>query len=76
MISDCISDNIPPKMKILNIVIPILIHFCSFVSNWSVESRIKQHIIKKKCQSSRYEGVKGISAFTFWKSALKIKLKG
>ena len=28
-----ISDDIPPKMKILNMVIPILMHFCSFLSN-------------------------------------------
>ena len=27
-------------------------------------------------QSSRYEGVKGISALIFWKSALKLKLRG
>ena len=26
MISDCISDDISPKMKILNMVIPILMH--------------------------------------------------
>ena len=36
MISDGISDNIPPQVKILNFVIPILMHFCSFVSNWNV----------------------------------------
>ena len=41
MISDRISDNIPPQMKILNMVIPVLMHFCSFVSNWSIESNIK-----------------------------------
>ena len=36
MISKRISDGIPPQIKTLNIVIPILMHFCSFVSNWSV----------------------------------------
>ena len=30
---------IPPQMKILIMVIPILMHFCSFVSNRSVESK-------------------------------------
>ena len=30
MISDRISDNIPPQMTILNMVIPILMHFCIF----------------------------------------------
>ena len=28
MISDCILDDIPPQMKTLNMVIPILMHFC------------------------------------------------
>ena len=32
MISERISDDIPPQMKILNMVIPILMRFCSFVS--------------------------------------------
>ena len=36
MISDSIFDDIPPQMKNLDMVIPILIHFCSFVSNWCV----------------------------------------
>ena len=47
MISDRISDDIPPKMKILNMVIPILLHFCSFVSNLSVASCIKSHVIQR-----------------------------
>ena len=36
VISERISDDIPPQMKILNMVIPILMHFCSFVANRSV----------------------------------------
>ena len=47
MISDRISDNIPPKMEILNWVIPILMHFCSFVSNWSFGSHKATHHPKK-----------------------------
>ena len=43
MISKRISDNIPPQMKILNILIPILMHLYSLVSNWSVASCIKLH---------------------------------
>ena len=39
--------GIPPQMKILNMVIPILMHFCSLVSNWSVASHIKLNIIKQ-----------------------------
>ena len=30
MISEHISDDLPPKMKVLNMVIPILMQFCSF----------------------------------------------
>ena len=33
-----ISNDIPPQMYILNMVIPILMHFCSLVSNWSFGS--------------------------------------
>ena len=47
MISKRISDEMPPQMKILNMVIPILMHFCSFVSNLSVASRIKLHVIQQ-----------------------------
>ena len=47
MISERISDDIPPQMKILNMVIPILMHFCNFLSNQSVESCIKRHVIKR-----------------------------
>ena len=32
MISEHINDNISLQIKCLNIVIPILMHFCSFVS--------------------------------------------
>ena len=47
MISKCVSDDIPLQMKILNMVIPIIMHFCSLVSNWSVASRIEPHIIQR-----------------------------
>ena len=30
MISECISDDIPPQMKILNMVIHILMHYIHF----------------------------------------------
>ena len=43
MISERISDDIPPKLKILNMVIPILMSFYSLVSNWSIASRIKPY---------------------------------
>ena len=36
MISDRISKDITPQMKVLNKVISILMHFCSFVSNQAV----------------------------------------
>ena len=47
MISDCISDYIPPQVQILNMVIPILLHFCSFISNLSVASDKKPHASMK-----------------------------
>ena len=47
MISKRISDDIPPQMKILNMVITILMHFCSFVSNWSVASLIMPDVIQR-----------------------------
>ena len=40
--SNSIFDDLPPQMKILNMVIPLLMHFCRFVSNWSVASRFIQ----------------------------------
>ena len=47
MISDRISNDISPQMKILNTVIPILMHFCSLVLDWSLASRIKPHIVQQ-----------------------------
>ena len=47
VISELISDDVPLQMKILNMVIPILMHFCSFISNQSVESHIKPHVIQQ-----------------------------
>ena len=38
MISEHISNDIPPQMKILNMVSPILMRFYSHVSNWGIES--------------------------------------
>ena len=47
VISERIFDNIPPKMKNLNMVIPILMHFCSLDSNLSVASCIKPHVVQQ-----------------------------
>ena len=46
MIFEGISDDMPPQMKALNMVIPILMHFCSFLLCWGVASRIKPHVIQ------------------------------
>ena len=43
MISERISDNIPPKWKKMSMVIPIQMHCCSLDSNWDVASSIKSH---------------------------------
>ena len=29
--------SLPPQMKIVNLIISILMHFCSFVSNWALQ---------------------------------------
>ena len=47
MISDLISNDIPPQIKILNMVIPILVHFCSLNSNWIHVERYKPHVIQR-----------------------------
>ena len=36
-------------MKSLDMVIPILMHLWCFVSNWSVASGIKPHVIQRNC---------------------------
>ena len=41
MISEPISQDIPHQMKILNMAIPILMVFCSLISNWGIASSIK-----------------------------------
>ena len=40
-----ITDDIPPKMKILNKVIPMLMHFCSVTSIWSITDGVNLHVI-------------------------------
>ena len=45
-ISDDMFDDMLPQKKILNMVIPILMLFSSFVSNLSVAKRIMPHIIQ------------------------------
>ena len=46
MISELVSDDLPLQMKSLNMVIPILMHFFSFVAFLSVASRILRHQMK------------------------------
>ena len=53
MISERLSNDIPPKIKILNMVIPILMHLCSFVSKWS-ENEISLKIEKLICALIRF----------------------
>ena len=54
MISDNISEGIPPQRNILNMVIPILMHFCAclavkscFVLIGNIASHIKPHVIQR-----------------------------
>ena len=44
---DRISDDIPPQMRILNMVIHILLHFCSLFLNWSIASGRMPHVIQR-----------------------------
>ena len=48
MISERISDNIFPQMKILNMVIPILTHICSLSSNLSVATHKAARLSAKR----------------------------
>ena len=54
MISDCIYDDIPPQMKNLNIVIPILMYFlCS-----QLRKKLRGHIgLGLSIQSSPVQSV-------------------
>ena len=36
VISNYKNEDLPPKMKILNIVIPILMHFLKFIRQWHI----------------------------------------
>ena len=54
MISERISNNIPSQMKILNMVIPILMHCCSFIPNLSV---------KATCHLTKYEVINDVKLF-------------
>ena len=58
MISERKLDDIPPQMKILNMIIPILMHFCSYVSNSSIESHIKLHVIQQYVTSNYFQQYK------------------
>ena len=61
MISESISVDIPPRMKILNMVIHILMRFYSLVSNWSVASRIKPY--KGERHSAKCDVINDIKLF-------------
>ena len=55
MISERIYDDIPPQMKILNMVIPILMHFCIMSLSLSVASHIKPHVISQDILSQNLD---------------------
>ena len=51
MISKGISDDIPPQKKILNMVIPILMHFCSFTQIGALQTlNGARHTMKRDVQ--------------------------
>ena len=45
--SEAVKHDFRTYMKILNMIIPILMHYCSFVSNWSVASHIMPHVTQR-----------------------------
>ena len=61
MISEHISDDIPPPMNILNMVIPILMRFSSLFSNWSFASRRKPH--KGICHQVKCDMINDVKLF-------------
>ena len=63
MISESISDNIPPQMKNLNMVIPILMPFYRLVSNWSVASRITHKPDKEVCHPKKCDIINEVKLF-------------
>ena len=46
VISDCISNDMPPQMKIWNYLNPHFNAFLQFCLNWRVASHIKPHLIQ------------------------------
>ena len=47
MISKRTFDNIPTQIEFLNMVIPIIMQFSSFVSKWSLASHINLHVVQQ-----------------------------
>ena len=73
-VSERISDDIPPKMKILNMVIPFLMHFCSFVSNWSFAFRTsltKCDVMTSKCF---VQYIAGYTVAKFWRYPIRSRV--
>ena len=68
MINERISDDIPPQMKILNMAIPILLPFCSFISNWSVTAchRTKCDVIFNDVKMFPAVYITGYNVANFW----------
>ena len=61
MISERISDNITPQMKILNTVISVLMRFYILVSNLSVASHKKPH--KGVCHPTKCDVINDVKLF-------------
>ena len=58
IISDRISNNTLPQIKVLNTVNQILMHFCSFVLNW---------ILEAACHSAKCDVINDIKLFLIYR---------
>ena len=76
MTSDHITDDIPTQMKTLNMVIPILMHLCSFIS---IDKLHKPHVIKLNVMllmtSNYLRCLSNYDLFPIWKFKLILKVK-
>ena len=60
MISECISNGIPPQMKILSRVIPILMYFCILQASFKLKC-CKPH--DAACHPTKFDAINDVKLF-------------
>ena len=64
MIYERISDDIPPpQMKMLNMVIPNLMHFCSFKLECCKRHKVARHPHKVACHPTKGDVINDVKLF-------------